>query len=119
VSSVVAHKAQLQDVFSRPETDPRYMPVTRDLSPAKRNMILSWLNTTGNDGQPDLGPAPVVVALAPDILMEAALVRGDLATVPTGKTAALGLRLGSAKAPSGFRSDCFDGVTCFAARHGR
>jgi hypothetical protein len=102
-ASVVAHKAQLQDVFSRPETDPRYMPVTRDLSPAKRNMILSWLNTTGNAGQPNLGPAPLVVALAPDILMEAALVRGDLATVPTGKTAALGLRLGSAKAPSGFQ----------------
>jgi hypothetical protein len=102
-ASVVEHKAQMQDVFSRPDTDPRYMPVTRDLSPAKREMILSWLNTTGNAGQPNLGPAPLVVALAPDILAEAAIQPRNLATAPRGKTAALGIRLGSARAPGGFQ----------------
>jgi hypothetical protein len=76
--SVVGHKAQMQDVFSRPETDPRYMPVTRDLSPAKRNMILRWLNTTGNAGEPNLGPAPVVVAHAPGVLAEEAPPRASV-----------------------------------------
>jgi hypothetical protein len=56
--SVVANKPGLQAVFSFPEEDPRYMPVTRDLSPAKRQMILYWLLTTGNAGQPNLGIPP-------------------------------------------------------------
>ena len=33
----------LKDVFSKQIDDPNYMPVTRDLSPAKREMILEWL----------------------------------------------------------------------------
>jgi len=34
----------LKNVFSAPVTDPNYMPVTRDLSEAKRNMLLKWLD---------------------------------------------------------------------------
>ncbi len=38
--------------FSLPDTDPNAMPVTRDLSPAKRAAILAWLNHPGPDGKP-------------------------------------------------------------------
>lgn len=37
------HRAILQFAFSRDVTDPNHMPVTRDLSRAKRQMILNWL----------------------------------------------------------------------------
>ena len=33
-------------MFSLPITDANYMPVTRDLSQAKNEMILSWLSET-------------------------------------------------------------------------
>jgi len=41
--SVVQHRRALQLVFGLPVEDPNYMPVTRDLSPAKRAMLLKWL----------------------------------------------------------------------------
>ena len=63
-NDVVAKKAQVRSVFMRPENDARYMPVTRDLSPAKRQMLLNWLATTGNAGQPNLGTPPVAHAAA-------------------------------------------------------
>jgi hypothetical protein len=44
--SVVASKGAIQGVFKTPVTSTGYMPVTRDLSPARRNMILSWLAQT-------------------------------------------------------------------------
>ena len=43
-SSVMQHLQILKNVFSVPMTDPNYMPVTRDLSVAKQQMILKWLN---------------------------------------------------------------------------
>jgi hypothetical protein len=94
-TSVVAAKAQMKDVFSRPETDPRYMPVTRDLSPAKRNMILRWLGTVGNAGQPNLGPAPALVAAASEATTEGALVAPQQRPPELGgKTEALRRRIG-------------------------
>jgi hypothetical protein len=66
--SVVQNKGKVRAVFMLPEEDPRYMPVTRDLSPAKRRMILNWLATTGNAGKPNLGtPAAesMIAAAAP------------------------------------------------------
>ena len=48
--SVVDNKDGLARVFTLPQDNPHYMPVTRDLSPAKRQMILTWLETTGNAG---------------------------------------------------------------------
>jgi hypothetical protein len=64
--SVVANKDRVRAVFMLPEDNPRFMPVTRDLSPARRQMILNWLATTGNAGQPNLGtpPAEGLVAAA-------------------------------------------------------
>lgn len=41
--SVRRHRAILQFSFARDIDDPNAMPVTRDLSPAKRRMILAWL----------------------------------------------------------------------------
>ncbi|MBC7909302.1 MAG: hypothetical protein H7Y30_02310 [Pyrinomonadaceae bacterium] len=42
-ASVVSRTAALFNVFSRSLDDPNYMPVTRDLSKPKRDMILNWL----------------------------------------------------------------------------
>jgi hypothetical protein len=42
--SVYEMRHRIKSVFSVPMTDPRYMPVTRDLSKAKREMILRWLD---------------------------------------------------------------------------
>jgi hypothetical protein len=37
------HRRSLVLAMDLPVTDPNYMPVTRDLSPAKRDMIVAWL----------------------------------------------------------------------------
>ena len=42
--SVVSRRSILKNVFNTPVTDPNYMPVTRDLSAAKRTMIRKWLD---------------------------------------------------------------------------
>lgn len=64
--SVREHRAILQFAFSRDLDDPNSMPVTRDLSRAKRRMILNWLalpdlplGTIGPVSTPDR-PAPVI-----------------------------------------------------------
>jgi len=43
-ASVVEKRELLLNVFTSPVDDPNYMPVTRDLSTAKRNMLVSWLS---------------------------------------------------------------------------
>lgn len=43
-ASVVSRQGGLSYVFSLPTSDPNYMPVTRDLSNAKREMLLKWLS---------------------------------------------------------------------------
>ena len=40
--SVMKHLVSLQHAMALPEEDPNYMPAVRDLSPAKRTMILRW-----------------------------------------------------------------------------
>jgi hypothetical protein len=81
--SVVDRADALNTVFTLPQDNPRYMPVTRDLSPAKRRMILAWLQTTGNAGLPNFdraaGAAPVAMAAAEP---------GDPVAELGGKTAA-------------------------------
>lgn len=42
--SVIRHIGVLRLVFGLPVSDPNYMPVTRDLSDAKRAMIVRWLD---------------------------------------------------------------------------
>jgi hypothetical protein len=43
-AGVVRDAAIIKNVFTVPVTSPNYMPVTRDLSTAKRAMILAWLD---------------------------------------------------------------------------
>jgi hypothetical protein len=43
-ADVVAHRAAVRRVLALPITDPNHMPVTRDLSRAKRDMICRWLD---------------------------------------------------------------------------
>ena len=44
-AAVVSFKDAIARVFRLPIDDPHYMPVTRDLSPAKPQMILAWLGS--------------------------------------------------------------------------
>jgi hypothetical protein len=67
------HRAILQFAFSRDIGDPNSMPVSRDLSHAKRQMILKWLalpdlplGTGGPRPAPAPG-APAAAAPAPDV----------------------------------------------------
>ncbi len=58
-ASVTQNAAAIQYAMSLSTGDPGYMPVTRDLSPAKAQMILNWLTTTGGpNGGPNLGTPP-------------------------------------------------------------
>jgi hypothetical protein len=55
-------------VVSSSNLDPSYMPVTRDLSRARRDAMLRWLREVGPDGKPLLGVAP---APAPEMVVAA------------------------------------------------
>lgn len=55
---VCAHRVPLLLAFGLPAADPNSMPVTRDLSSAKRAAILRWLSSPGADGKPLLGTPP-------------------------------------------------------------
>ena len=55
--SVCAHIPLLALAFGLNPTDPNSMPVTRDLSAAKRIAILRWLTDTAEDGKPRKGDA--------------------------------------------------------------
>jgi hypothetical protein len=59
--SVKKHRAILELAFSLDPSDPNYMPVSRDLSAAKRTTILKWLRQQNSDGTYTLfyGSAPV------------------------------------------------------------
>jgi hypothetical protein len=73
--SVCENREMLQYAFGLDEGNPNSMPVTRDLSPAKRAAILRWLTDVGADGKPlegvrptpppAPGPGPLEVAAEP------------------------------------------------------
>jgi hypothetical protein len=62
--SVVRNLRILKLAFSLPPENPNHMPVTRDLSAAKRATILQWLDRPGPDGLPLKGE-PAATAAAP------------------------------------------------------
>lgn len=75
--SVCANVHILRLAFGLPVEDPNSMPVTRDLSGAKRKAILRWLDTPGTDGKPLKGtpsttslPAPVADQEQASVLSE-------------------------------------------------
>jgi hypothetical protein len=56
--AVCAMRDMMLLAFEQSLSDPNSMPVTRDLSTAKRAAILRWLREVGVDGKPLLGPLP-------------------------------------------------------------
>ena len=67
--SVVANAGLLSFAFNLPPDDPNYMPVTRDLSTAKRQAILAWLQNPVQGTAP-AAPAPrAMVAKAAAVRM--------------------------------------------------
>ena len=77
---VVTKEDRIKYTLSLPVTHPSYMPITRDLSPAKRDLILRWFETKGEDGKPLMGE-PVVEDEAGDALV------ADNRAVPVGARA--------------------------------
>jgi hypothetical protein len=91
--SVCANAGLLRLAFGLPREDPNTMPVTRDLSGAKREAILRWLNQTGPDGKPLKGspPPPVPTAAQASVLAAAKPVSAEFSR--GGKAAAAARRL--------------------------
>jgi hypothetical protein len=91
--SVCADAKLLLLAFGLPLEDPNSMPVTRDLSAAKRAAILSWLKSPGPDGKPLKGTARPAPKQAPGVAAGAPEV--PLAEIPErgGKAAAVSRRL--------------------------
>jgi hypothetical protein len=88
--SVVRNRGILKLAFSLPIDDPNHMPVTRDLSDAKRAMILKWLASAGADGLPVKGQPPSGKAAAVAPKAEVSPVSVQLQPLQTaGKTAVL------------------------------
>jgi len=87
-NSVVANAGLLMLAFGLNPGDPNVMPVTRDLSLAKRNAILAWLQKPlpAPTGWQPVTPARKAAAFAPTAAAAVPLRKG-------GKTAALARRL--------------------------
>ena len=64
--AVREHAAIIELAFSRPLDDPNHMPVTRELSDARREMLLAWLRDRNGYGERRLlhGPRPGAAAPA-------------------------------------------------------
>jgi hypothetical protein len=97
--AICANRRLLLLAFGLDVGEPNSMPVTRDLSPAKRHAILRWLNETGLDGKPIKGEKPSAVlrarrmmaAPAPAVAEPATI---ELALAASGKASAAKRRLG-------------------------
>ena len=93
---VCAQATWLAIAFGRDIDDPGSMPVTRDLSAAKRKALLRWLTEPGLDGLPLLGepraavPSPASAAPLPDPLPAAG--SGQVPPHAGGKAAAASRR---------------------------
>jgi hypothetical protein len=77
--NVLDRASDIADRLGRPITDPRYMPVTRDLSGAKKKALLAWLD---NPPPGDLAPAEEVATGEP----AAPAPEPDIGPGPGGKT---------------------------------
>jgi hypothetical protein len=90
--SVCANVKLLHLAFGLPMEDPNSMPITRDLSPAKRKAILRWLSEPGEDGMPRKGTPPPAAAVeaAPE---PSPVERPDDGPVRGGKASAMSRRL--------------------------
>jgi hypothetical protein len=84
---VKGYSRMLQFAFSLPETDANAMPVTRDLSPAKRQAILQWLRNPLIGVPPVTTPKHTVALIPPSPEIAKAASEG-------GKSAAMSRRIG-------------------------
>jgi hypothetical protein len=93
--SICENLGLMRLAFSLDPGNPNVMPVTRDLSPAKRATILRWLNETGPDGKPLLGTPPPSLMADTAVAVEPAPVAEDTIRkhLMGGKAAALSRRL--------------------------
>ena len=65
--AVCLNRTRIAQTLSLPITESHYMPVSRDLSNAKRTAMVAWLNNLGPDGKPLLGtPPPIAPFVASD-----------------------------------------------------
>lgn len=95
-ASVCDKRDLLLLAFGHEAKHPNAMPVTRDLSAAKRKAILRWLEETDQDGKPRLGtPPPAHVAPLTRAAVSASppIQAGSLDYLKGGKTAAMSRRL--------------------------
>lgn len=93
--SVCENARLLTLAFGLDESDPNSMPATRDLSAAKRAVILRWLTERDADGLPRQGTAPPGVAPAALVLSPASRLDASRAAPPSrgGKASAVSRRL--------------------------
>ncbi|OMI84854.1 hypothetical protein BSZ07_37100 [Streptomyces sp. M1013] len=87
-NDVLRYRTYIRRTLLAPPDSPNHMPVTRDLSPGKRDMIVSWL---------DSGPRPELLDITSveelrDVLQQAMLV--ELATIPPYLAALLSVKPG-------------------------
>jgi hypothetical protein len=86
---VCGNRELLMFAFALPLSDPNSMPVSRDLSPAKRAAILRWLGDLDEGGRPRVG----IGRSRPPVPAPGKPARPGSAAPPAdGKTAALGFR---------------------------
>ncbi|KYF76302.1 hypothetical protein BE17_52395 [Sorangium cellulosum] len=76
-SDVKRHASILKLAFSLPITDPNYMPVTRDLSEPKRQMIVKWLEKVERGGDAVLDAAAGAQPAAPARALARAQVKAQ------------------------------------------
>jgi hypothetical protein len=82
--------------FGLDPSDPNSMPVTRDLSAAKRAAILRWLTERGEDGKPRKGTPAQAAATVTELARPGGLPPGARPAAPPsqgGKAAAASRRL--------------------------
>jgi hypothetical protein len=87
--SVCANVHILRLAFGLPVENPNSMPVTRDLSNAKRKAILRWLSEPGPDGKPLKGAPPGPVAA----MRQATVPQAEESPLRGGKAMAASRRL--------------------------
>jgi hypothetical protein len=91
--SVCANQGMLLLAFGLPADHPNAMPVTRDLSEAKRKAIVGWLTSPGPDGKPLQGAPFEPLAFDAAAAMTEALQEPQARAGRGGKTAAASRRL--------------------------
>jgi hypothetical protein len=91
---ICKHRELLVLAFSLDMNNPNSMPVTRELSCAKRTAILSWLTDVGPDGKPLLGrPSQAVAASRKAVVPPLDFAKRLTEAMRGGKEAAVARRI--------------------------